>query len=34
MTEAQQKEILARITVDEWLDKMDEERKLNERKTS
>jgi len=33
VTEAKQKEILARITVDEWLDKMYEERKLNERKT-
>jgi hypothetical protein len=33
MTEAEQKEILARITVNEWLDKMYEERKLNERKT-
>ena len=33
MTKAEQKEILARITVDEWLDKMDEERKRNERKT-
>jgi hypothetical protein len=32
MTKAEQKEILARITVDEWLDKMDEERKQNERK--
>ncbi len=34
MTEAQQKEILARITIEEWLGKMENERKLNERKTS
>jgi len=33
MTEAQQKEILARIAIDEWIDKMDNERKLNERNT-